>query len=256
MKKILFILFLALCLALPAGCASQGQTSAAPTAEPTSEPTVEPVAEEEGSPSDATQWIEDGSATDASMGWTGADLEECVEDLAPFEGMVPYIRLECPGAAEINDAIEAEFVPLADDPECEGMFYLSYKAAQRVLSVVMVVKGPNDTIFYTPYNLDLITGEALDGEALMALLGVDADELKALEQTVMGEEFTHEYGTGEAVTDEAFYAQQYERTTALENTQTDRLWVAGDGQLTFVGRIYSLAGAEYYERALGTGLIF
>lgn len=204
---------------------------------------------------------EDDSATDApedtdGEGWTLLTAEECVEDLPPYTGMVPRITLDCPGADEINRQIEETFVPMADDPECEGVCYQCAKGAGRVLSVVMEVHGPNDTVFYTPYNLDLATGEALTGEQLLALLGVDADELRNLEQALLGAEFDRQFGAVKDDTDPDFYSGQYERTTAPENAQTQRLWLAEDGQLMFVGRIYGMAGAEYYEYPLGTGMVF
>ena len=262
MKKIAIILSLALCLWVLAACGQPTVQSGGATPAPEQE-TAE-VGEDSGTdlylPGDAG--YEDDSATDAEdasaadTDWTALDPEDCVEDLAPFEGMVPHITLDCPGADEINGQIQDVFVTLADDPECQGLYYLCGKGAGRVLSVVMVQQGPNDTIFFTPYNLDLATGEALDSEELLSLLEVDVDELKNLEQAIMGDAFVHLYGDGSNQQDRTFYDEQYQRTTAPDNTEVECIWLAGDGQLTFAGRIYSLAGAEYYLNALGTGLIF
>lgn len=266
MKKSAFILLLALALWALAACgAGTAQDADSPTDGSAAEtaPAAAPEGEDSGTdlilPGDPG--YEDDSPTDAGDGagetdWTALAPEDCVEDLAPFTGMVPRIVLDCPGAEQINAQIEQTFAPLADDPECEGVYYLCGKGAGRVLSVVMVQKGPNDTIFYTPYNLDLVTGQALDGAGLLALLEVDADQLANLEQAVLGEEFTHQFGDVQEETDPAFYDEQYQRTTAPENAELERIWLAGDGQLTFVGRIYGLAGAECYEYALGTGMIF
>ena len=135
------------------------------------------------------------------------------------------------------------------------LHYEYAKGAGRVLSVVMV-KKIDDWLEYTPFDLDLATGERLSGAELLALLDVDSAELAQLEQSVMGEEFTHQFGRVQDQTDEEFYNGQYERTTSPDNVELEKLWFAADGQLLFAGRIYGLAGAEYYEYPLSTGLVF
>jgi hypothetical protein len=38
--------------------------------------------------------------------------------------------------------------------------------------------------------------------------------------------------------------------------ETNRLWFGANGQLTFAAKIYSMAGAEYYEYPMATGYSF
>lgn len=279
MKTRIFVLLLALCLCLAGACES-GQGQSAPTAQPlpSSEDTPAP-AEDTQEPAEDTsaQAPEDDSGTDlvlpgepgfvddsgtdipdapAQTDWTALSADECVEDAWPTEGVIPRIVLDCEGADEINGQIEERFVPLADDPMCQGLSYECSRGVARVLSVLMVERGPNDTVYYTPFNLDLETGQALSGQELLSLLGVDAARLINLEQAVMGEEFTHQFGTAEGQTDPDFFNEQYERTTAPENTETERIWLSDDGQLYFVGRIYGMAGAECYEYPMSSTLLF
>lgn len=272
-NKTVCVLLLALCLCVTAACAADGTPQQEPTSEPlpsaeatetaeAPEQTEQPAADDSGTDlvMPGEEGFVDDSGTDIPTppdeGWTGLTAEECVEDALPEAGVLPRIILECEGAQTINEQLESQFAPLAEDPECEGMHYECYKGAERVLSLLMTVYGPNDTVFYTPFNLDLTTGQALSGGELLQLLDVDADKLSNLEQAVMGEEFTHQFGTLKDQMDEDFYNEQYIRTTDPENVETERLWLGGDGQLYFVGRIYSMAGAEFYEYILGTTLYF
>ena len=113
----------------------------------------------------------------------------------------------------------------------------------------------NDVVVYGVYNLDLASGLALSGAELLEKLDVDPAYLVQLEQALLGEEFTYLYGQFDTGDDE-FYTGQYDRTTDPANAETDRIWIGQDGQLQFIGRIYSMAGAEYYEYPLATGLFF
>ena len=203
--------------------------------------------------------IENDSPTDARPAPAGEDYsalsaDECVVDDLPDPRVLPRITLDCPGADAINQAIREEFYPISEDPMWE-LHYEYAKGAGRVLSVVMV-KRANDWMERTPYNLDMATGEELTGAELLDLLGVDRDELAQLEQAVLGEEFTHQFGDMKAQTDQAFYDGQYAKTTSPDNAELEKLWFSGDGQLCFAGRVYGLAGAEYYEYPLSTGLVF
>lgn len=279
MKKKVFALLLALCFCLAAGCSAE-QALHDITESLKSEPTAEPLPSAETAeqqPTDAQAPAEqpaddsgtdlympgepgffDDSPSDAQPGgedYTALTAAECVEDAWPSPGVLPRIVLDCPGADEINAQLQDKFAPIADDPACEGLHYECNKVGQ-VLTVLMVERWPNDCTYYTPFNLDLASGQTLSGAELLALLGVDAAELANLEQAVMGEEFTHQFGLAEGQQDEDFYTQQYERTTSPDNAETERVWMGGDGQLYFAGRIYGLAGAEYYEYPMGSGLFF
>lgn len=261
MKKTALILCLALCLCAMAACAaSQSAPTAAPAPTLESQPTAD-VADDSGTdlylPGDSG-YVDD-SATDVPAqpdDFTALTAEQCVADAWPTPGVLPQITLDCPGAVGINEQIQEKFVPIADDPMNQGLTYAVSKGTDRVLSILMIESGPNDCAFYTPYNLDLATGQALSGAELLGLLDVDEEDLANLEQAVLGQEFTHQFGLAEDQTDPDFYNEQYARTTAPENADTERVWLGDDGQLLFVGRVYPLAGAECYEYILGSTLTF
>lgn len=249
MKRYMIPLVLCLCLCLLAGCGADRALT--PKADPETPAYGEGAADGDGTiPNEALP-------TPADLpGFASLTVEACVEDLWPGEHVLPRIVLGCPGADEINAAIEKTFTSVAEDP----LWELRYEAAKgfgdRVLSLVMIQGGPNDWTEYTPYNLDLLTGQALSGPELLELVGQDEAELRGLESTLLGDEFTRQFGSGEGVADAEFFQGQYERTTAADNARTDKLWFGADGTLYFAGRVYGLAGAEYYEYPLSTGLVF
>lgn len=288
MKRLFFILALALCFVVTAACGAEdvidsavGESVTAPEAgedaqTPADEP-AEAAADTAGEPEGETADSDDsdtdlvlspdssseGSATDAEeadtwkseetydfSSWTVA---ECVEDGWDYEGVLPHITVPCTGADQINADIAGRFTELAEDP-LVNVYYECGKGADRILSVVMV-QQINDSLSYTAYNLDLVTGQRITGREMLALLGVDENELSNLELAMMGEEFTVMFGTMQGE-DEAFYNEQYAATTSPDNAELDRVWIGAQGQLFFAGRIYSMAGAAYYEYALDTGMVF
>jgi hypothetical protein len=119
-----------------------------------------------------------------------------------------------------------------------------------------MVEQYNDDRYYTPFNLDLQTGQWLSGQALLELLGLDAQTLGEAELAAMGQEFEYEYGAYQQGSFADFYQEQYERTVSQSNVETNRLWFGANGQLTFAAKIYSMAGAEYYEYPMATGYSF
>lgn len=267
MKRIFSVLALVLCLSLlAAGCSvidemdgirrqlAGSDAGGAATPDPEDPMTATFPPETQAPAGEATPEPEPDVLPEPLPDGAALTVADCVEDAQ--SGAVPRIILDCPGAEQINAAIDEKFASSWDDP----MFQLHYEAALgfggRVLSVLMVLGGPNDWTEYTPYVLDLTTGQALTGPELLALLGQDPEALKALESTLLGQEFDRQFSQAEAVTDAAFYDQQYQRTVSPDNAQTDRLWLDAGGQLCFAGRIFGLAGAEYYEYPLGTGLVF
>lgn len=254
MRRYISMLALVLCLCLAASCGTEdvlsemtdGRSDAAldDSGTDSTEPVVLPGEE-----------IASDSATDAGdQDFTALTADQCVADAIADPRVLPRITVDCPGAEAINQAIQDAFYQVSEDPMWE-LHYEYAKGAGRVLSVVMVKKA-NDWSEYTPYNLDLATGKALSGAELLDLLDVDKTELAQLEQAILGEEFTHQFGDMQEQTEQDFYDGQYARTTSADNAELEKLWFSGSGQLLFAGRVYGLAGAEYYEYPLSTGLAF
>lgn len=181
-------------------------------------------------------------------------LEELVVAAEGTDGCLPHITADCDGAAYINDDIDGSFRYLLDE-EYASVYYDANKN-DRILSILMAANYDGGSAYYTPYNLDLMTGQYLTGSELLSLINIDADTVRNAELAVMGEEFEHMFGT-EPMEDMAeFYQEQRDNTISEANVELERLWLGYGGELYFTARIYSLAGAEFYEYPMSTGLFF
>lgn len=278
MKKLISALTLTLCLLMLSACkatdtlsdiASQlheandaAQTDTSPVLDggTASDSDAEEVSEPEpAAPASATDSGEEVPAElpieelpDADL--AALSLEELVTDAEGTDGQLPRITANCAGAAYINDDIEGSFRHLLDEEYC-SVYYDAAKNG-RILSIVVAENYDGDSSYYTPYNLDLTTGQYLTGAELLSLLNADAAVIGDTEIAIMAEEFEHMFGTepGEDMAD--FYQEQYERTISPDNAELDRVWLGYGGELYFTARIYSLAGAEFYEYPMSTGLYF
>ncbi len=271
MKKRIIPLLLALALLLTAACGIHriepaqdgGQTAAAPAASRSDAEQPPAEEEEESEPASASEAEAEPAeepapeTTPAPEGPDGPTrYEAAVTDLEGTDGKLPHIESDCPGAAEINDDIASRFGYLVEDEYCR-LWYEHYTGfGGQVLSVLVAEAYDDGFVSYMPYNLDLSTGQRLSGRELIGLLGLDADALSSVELAIMGGEFDYQYGSDKADMGEDVYNEQYGRTTAPENAELDRVWFGDMGQLMFVARIYSLAGAEFYEYPMAAGYVF
>ena len=190
---------------------------------------------------------------EVSQDYTDLSAEDCVADAEGTDGKLPYITLDCEGARSINEDIEGTFRYLVDEDYCT-LYYDCHKTG-RVLSILVAQLYDGDASYYTPYNLDLLTGQQLSGGELLDLLGADREEVALAELEVMANEYEYRYADASLGDGQEFYQEQFDRTVSPDNADTGRLWLE-DGRLMFVAKIYSLAGAEFYEYPMDTGLSF
>lgn len=264
-NKITVLAALLLAALLLAGCAAQ-----TPAAEPNetgaavSEPAPAADAAAADTETDAPAPADTGTADAPAPeddGEMPADpmalsAEELVIDREGTDGKLPYLTPECKGAAQINEDIEGRFGYLVGE-EYAVLEYQAWKGAEgRILSVIVAQHDDSDWTMYKPYCLDLATGDWIGGEELLRILNVDEDELISAELGIMGAEFEYEFGSARDVMGEAFYQELYEKTVSPENAETSRVWLGDLGQLMFVARIYSVAGAEFYEYPMSAGYMF
>lgn len=281
MKKIFTVIALLLCLGLLAGCGAQAflhdvaehlvnnkaEDTPPPVGEPVDDGAGEPAAvnasdtdEEPAFPpataSDAGEQIPQSQLPeeDNPVDFSSLSVAECVTDADGAEGQLPRIVLDCPGADYINDDIEGTFRYLVGEDYCT-LYYTASKNGP-ILSVMIAQLYDGDASYYTPYLLDLTNGEAIGGAELLSYMGLHADELADDELRIMGEEFEYQYGAQSQGDLADYYQEQYDMTVSPDNAELDRLWLDDEGELNFVAKIYSLAGAEFYEYPMGTGYYF
>ena len=184
---------------------------------------------------------------------------DCIADREDVtNGRLPIITLSCPGADAINDDIDGRFGYLVGEDYCR-LNYECYKGAEgRFLSLLVSESYDDDWISYTPYVLDVVRGEWIGGEELLSHLNIASADVEEEELTVLSEEFEHMYGDGSMFGEDgaAFFEEQRDRTTSADNADTSRVWLGDQGRLMFIGRLYGMAGAEYYEYPFATGYSF
>ena len=278
MKKHLMIMIVLLALAVTAAC-TPAETPHAPAPEPETE-AVSPAdaAPAETPEPDAIPFEPGEEIPEEAPPEPGADEAEFIPMPAPADigyepdeteagglvanisdvpnGRLPLILADCKDTQEINEDIIGRFGYLIGTEYCLLNYEAYVGADGRILSVLVVTQYDGDSCFYTPYSLDLSTGAWLTGGELLDILGMDRDTLADAELDLMGTEFEFEFGSAIDDALRAVYDEQFGRTVAPENAELDRVWLGDGGQLMFVARIYSLAGAEFYEYPMAAGYTF
>ena len=105
-------------------------------------------------------------------------------------------------------------------------------------------------------NTAYLDGRQISGRELLGMLGVSENDLRDAELGLMGTEYESQFGSGREFVGEEVYNEQYEKTVAPENAEIDRVWIGDGGLLMFVAKIYSLAGADFYEYPMAAGYMF
>ncbi len=290
MKKLITVSILLLCLCLISGCGAQAvlhdvaeqlhNANAAAETEgsaPVSPSDGEAPAVAEESPAfDGQTEVYAASAADAagdivtapemmtpepdtpaesSQGeLAGLSLSELVADADGASGQLPRILPDCSGAASINEDIEGTFRYLVDADYCT--LYYDVSKNGTILSIVVAQLYDGDSSYFTPYLLDLSSGQRLSGLELLTRMGLGTADVTAEELRIMGSEFEYQYGGESRGENAALYQEQYDRTVSRDNAELNRVWLDDQGQLCFVAKIYSMAGAEFYEYPMGTGIYF
>ena len=108
------------------------------------------------------------------------------------------------------------------------------------------IDARKELILYV-YTLDVDTGELVDGEDMALLCGMTFDQLKKTAQDALQAYFESLYKSAEQ---DDFYETQLERTLSPENLETVTFYRTETGALMMQATVYSLAGAQSYERMI------
>ncbi len=227
-----------------------------PAPSPTPEPTEVPVSTEVPASTDAPVPGPDdpGLVTDAFV-YQGSD------EFGPAEYRVPTINL--PGAEAVNAQIWQDMyeTTLGGDAGIESrqgnggfivrnMFY-RWAVNGDVLSVWATAElDVNDIVEYFVYNVSYPDGAQLSDDELLARAGMDPDQFRELSRLALTSKFNALYGGLQDPDLVSFKEDQLAQTQSDENVQTVQPFLDDNGAMCVIGRIYSMAGAEYYCYAL------
>lgn len=99
---------------------------------------------------------------------------------------------------------------------------------------------------YYVYNASLSAGRRITDEELLDSLGMDRASFNVLARAALTQTFNEAWGFW----DDEFSATQLAKTRAEDNLALCQPYLDETGALCLVGRLYSLAGAEYYSTQL------
>lgn len=169
---------------------------------------------------------------------------------------VPMFILNTPDARACNDAFLGDCASVLDElersqeeetsPWTAGIHYEAW-IYDGTVTLLVSVESMVDVDSYYVYTLDVDTGELVDGEDMALLCGMTFDQLKKTAQDALQAYFESLYKSAEQ---DDFYETQLERTLSPENLETVTFYRTETGALMMQATVYSLAGAQSYERMI------
>lgn len=275
------LLILLLLGALLAGCAGDAPETTAPVTEP---PIVtEPTAITDPPPSETEETVPPTEPTEpplqiyilpevpetvisgpsdmligiydeGSYTWNDAGGNQCtftyrIPDLAP----ISY------SAIEVQQEINQRFQQLHDEqvtnikelysPFVLSLTYDSY-CAEGVLSIVLTEECDWDKTNYYVYNLELETGRLLNDTQLLQKLEISEDAFLSAARASAELSYTEHNGPVDNSYDSSYSQEQLDMTLSIENIAAAQLFVNAEGKLMAAMDIYSVAGANSYQRLI------
>lgn len=196
------------------------------------------------------------------------DSKVYFEDDYSIEYTIPEILVDSDYARECNAEIYA--IAQKDLAEQDGTFstvwgmeYDSYLNGS-ILSVVMNHFTDSGNFYYSIYNVDVVTGEKVSLEQLLEAAGMTTDDYTTglkdahLEGVRVGwfipdgktiEEYIQETNEKTQQGDfESFIRTQMDNTLSVDNMSKAKAYLGDNGKLWLANNIYSLGGADCYER--------
>lgn len=164
--------------------------------------------------------------------------------------IVPEFTLESEAAQTCNREIREVCDPIVEEAVAYAAtspdvnVEIDYRTGRGYGAVSLCVCITSISDQYLVYTLDTQTGELLENHQIAALAGVPEEEywelLRAALQAAQAK-YSDEYR-------DDFYYDRLEKTCAEENLEEATLFLGSGGELMAVGKVYSIAGAEYYWR--------
>lgn len=191
-----------------------------------------------------------------TTGPVAAQVTDCYSHV--MEGCcyhIPQITLEGISTDAVNQIIYGELYGLlqADVYDCleygcsiwcYGMTY-TWVQKGTVVSIVAQADAPNDVSVYFVYNISAENGQLLtDAQLFAALQLTPEDAIGQIRGSL--EKYWEQFGDENADAAD-WVADLREKTLSDENVADAFPCLLSDGQLGFVGNIYSFAGADSYR---------
>ena len=246
------------------------EAQSAPAQEDTApaEAAEEVEAEEIAAAEDSTQTEETVPAEYVTTRFEGAALSAYGDPQESFTVRLPQVNVDSEYAAAVNSEIWDKYYeePLYSSGDVD------YTWAQNGDILSLVIRYDtymNDVVEWDVYNIDLTTGRQASADALLQYAGLSQASYMSRLEEALDEVFTEKYAISglyytedekseqEASPGSDFFAQQTAfweaqraATVSAENLAECRPYLDASGRLCVIAKIYSIAGATYYEHSI------
>ena len=190
-------------------------------------------------------------------------LDEYGDSSNPWLFEIPQINLESEGINEINQEITSKYSSLIHDcAQSDPYDYPSYSSVKCEYSVSgdilsLVIKAPSsdcDVVDYDVYNISIKDKCAVNKDVVIAEAGMPVDEYRNHVKYVLGSEFWDNYVFLNGVATEKLSLeylftmdQMLQDTISPTNIDAARPFIASNGSLCVVGRLFFVAGGGEFD---------
>ena len=163
---------------------------------------------------------------------------------------VPAINIDTEEIKELNSEILSKYKKY-DEGNAEVPNYEIYYRFYENEDIVTVIINSNIVMTTIPkydiYNVNTVTGEILDNEDILKLKNITVEDYEKNVKTILDNEFTEGKSS---LSGTSFYKEQREKNRSDKNCSVEntKIFLGVNGELQFVANLYSLAGADKYEK--------
>jgi hypothetical protein len=169
---------------------------------------------------------------------------------------MPAINIDSEDAEEINKEIS----DLCGDIFYEGkqcqesqttlvttsLDYASYQN-ENIVSLFITAENCWGLTDYYVYNIDTVTGEEFDNDDILNALSLTEADFNSLFETAINNMFAELKDNSE---DDSIYKEQIGKTLDEDNIDDAQLFIGNDNSLWALGKVYSIAGGEFYYQII------
>lgn len=169
---------------------------------------------------------------------------------------IPVVELSGVNASEMNrklydtyyKVLQDEVFGMDEDELSLGNMIYTVGKKGDIVSVVVELASTWDYVDFDVYHFSASTGKELSDEEVFRAYGMSLEQGRSMIKQSMTAYWEDMEGSvwEDDEDEDAFFQEQKERTLADSNIREVRPMIAENGELQFVGRFYSIAGADEY----------
>ncbi|MBR3134502.1 MAG: hypothetical protein IKG56_03485 [Clostridia bacterium] len=182
--------------------------------------------------------------------------KEWVYDIKnPNDNIIPLINVDSKDIEMINKEIAEKYKDVKEEDGDFGMEY-KYFVNDKIVSLVIKRKFPNDVVYYSTYNINLTSGKNISNLELVHSKDIlETEYLKKIES--LYKEETDEYYSIMKKNKMEINESGESFNSELKNASCSinaPMYLDENGKVNVVVRVPSIAGAAEYQRIINTDL--